>query len=324
MKILSIVGLALLILACKKETTAPHKPPIPYAYDWFNHLPFVTQYGTFNMPITSLYSPYPEIKGEVNLSEASGIAFSRVNSGKLWAHNDSGHPNTLFLIDTATAEIVASYNVLGTVNIDWEDMEVAYGPIPGRSYIYVGDIGDNNERRPSYDVYRFEEPVYDSSIHYRRLNVINDIAVDRIRFFYPDKSHDCEALMVDPATKDIYLATKRDAVSMLFVLPYPQKLEGLADCFHVGNFSFREASAGSISMDGQKVLIKNRQEIFYWERADVVMPLWQLLAQTPVKAPYAGEPQGEAICFDPQNHYYTLSEALNSFIKPNLYKYYLN
>lgn len=147
--------------------------------------------------------------------------------------------------------------------------------------------------------------------------------VERIRFRFPDKSHDTEALFVDPVTRDIYLATKRDVVVMVFVLPFPQTLNQIYDCYHAGNLSFRSASAGTVSADGNRILIKNRQEIFYWERQPGEQ-LWQTLARVPIKAPYVGEPQGEAICFDTENNYYTLSEALNQQTQPTLFKYYIN
>ncbi len=297
--------------------------PSPYPYDWRKHIPFTTSYATFSMPTTTLYNPIPVNKGEVNLSEASGLAYSRSNPGKVWAHNDSGHPNTIFLIDTATGQIVASYSVTGAVNIDWEDMEIAPGPINGRHYLYIGDTGDNNEKRPDYTIFRFLEPTYDSAAHYGKLTNLGQIDLDRIRFRYPDGSHDTEAVFVDPFTKDIYLATKRDVVSMLYVIPYPQNVSDVYTIYKAGNFSFRESSAGTVSEDGKFIMIKNRQEIFFWSR-DTSEALYITLSKTPIKAPYAGEPQGEAICFDPLYNYFTLSEELNSQIRPSLYKYYFN
>lgn len=323
MKTTLFLSFLLLAFACKKQAVVPVVPqPGQPFYDWSSHQPFTTNYGVFNMPFTTVFEVFPSEQGPVSLSEASGLAYSRSNPGKLWAHNDSGHPNTLFLIDTATAEIVASFRIVGTANIDWEDIEIANGPVAGKHYLYLGDTGDNEQRRPEYDIYRFEEPVYDSMQHHAKVNVVDDIQVDRIRFMFPDKSHDTEALFVDPQTLDIYLATKRDVHAMLFVLPYPQRLNQPYSCFHVGDFSFRAASAGTVSRDGNRILIKNRQDIFYWERMERET-LWQALSRTPVRAPYVGEPQGEAICFDDDFNYYTLSEALNNDTPPLLYKYYL-
>ncbi len=41
---------------------------------------------------------------------------------------------------------------------DCEDVATGPGPIKGKNYIYLGDIGDNAEKRRYISVYRFEEP----------------------------------------------------------------------------------------------------------------------------------------------------------------------
>ncbi len=289
-------------------------------YDWENHVPFSTSYNPFVLPVSNEFEALPSDKGTVQMSEASGLAWSLRNPGYIWSHNDRGHTNTLFLIDSSSGEIVARYKIDGTHNIDWEDIEVSYGPIEGETYIYLADTGDNEQRRPHYSIYRFPEPEYKSEEHFGKYIHLNDIPVDRIRFVYPDGSHDTEAMLVDPLTGDIFLATKRDVVSLLYVLPFPQPVNELYEIYKAGRFSFREASAGTSSISGERVLIKNRQEIFYWKRK-AGESMVEMLARTPIKAPYAGEPQGEAICFDPEYNYFTLSEALNSTTIPRLYKY---
>ncbi len=315
-----IIGVFSLQACSKKEGS--HTDEETKGYNWSTHTPFTTSYTTFNMSFTDLYNPTPLQQGRVALTEASGLAYSVVNPGMLWSHNDSGNPNTIFLIDAETGEIVATYQIDATINVDWEDIEVAAGPEEGVSYIYLGDTGDNDHKRSYYTVYRFPEPEYLPE-HHGKLNRVTDIAVDPIRFSYPDGSHDTESLLVDPLTKDIFLVTKRDVVSLLYVLPYPQKVNDFdTECYKAGSFSFREASAATASADGQKVLIKNRQDIFYWERQSGETMV-KMLERTPVKAPYIGEPQGEAICFDLQKNYYTLSEKANIPNDPMLYKYIL-
>lgn len=305
---------------CTKEAEMPLIDK-KYGYDWESHEVFKTSYQVFGMPFSTDYDFVPSENGTVSISEASGLAYSRSNPGMIWAHNDSGHPNVLFLLNTETGEMVARYSIEGAANVDWEDMEIATDPADNISYIYVADTGDNHERRPDYSVYRFKEPVFHPD-HKGLNNTYDDPGLKRYRFRYPDGSHDTEAMFVDPKTLDIYLATKRDVVSFLYVIPYPQAHDEIYTIYKVGEFSFRDASAGSVSQDGNRVVIKNRQDIFYWTRSDGEK-MMDLLARTPVRVPYVGEPQGEAICFDEDNNYFTLSEQTNQLVKPILYKYFL-
>lgn len=317
---LFLVPLMFALASCNEDDGDEAPNNSPYGYDWENHVPFVATYSIFTMPVSDQFNSLPSEQGHVAMSEASGLAYSRANPGMIWSHNDSGHANIVFLLNAETGEIMARYVVQGTNNLDWEDIEVAEGPEQGKSYIYLADTGDNNEARPNYSIYRFEEPVYHPD-HYGQVVQISDIPVDRIRFSFPDGSHDTEAMFVDPLTKDIFLATKRDVVSMLYVIPYPQNVEDIYQIYKAGSLGFRETSAGVSSFDGEKVMIKNRQTIFYWQRQEGESMV-QMLARTPVKAPYVGEPQGEAICFDADNNYFTLSEEQNSDIQPTLFKYH--
>lgn len=311
----------LTFLSCTKEGSEPLLSK-KYEYDWENHEVFQATYQMFNLPYTTDYDFNPAQKGTVAMSEASGVAYSRINPGMIWAHNDSGHPNVLFLLNAETGETVARYTIKGAANVDWEDMEIAIDPVDNISYVYIADTGDNHERRPDYSVYKFREPVFQPE-HKGLNNNYEDPDLERYRFRYPDGSHDTEAMFVDPTTRDIYLATKRDVVSFLYVIPYPQVLDDIYTIYKVGEFSFREASAGSVSPDGKRVMIKNRQDIFYWTRSEGE-EMMDVLKRAPVRSPYVGEPQGEAICFDEDNNYFTLSEQTNQLVKPILYKYFLN
>src|ERR1044071_2417295 len=74
------------------------------------------------------------------LPEASGLSWSVANPGSLWSINDSGNAAEVYLIDT-TAHIKLTCK-LKVENRDWEEVMVGPGPIDGKSYVYVGEIGD--------------------------------------------------------------------------------------------------------------------------------------------------------------------------------------
>lgn len=285
---------------------------------WGSFQPFKTDYNPRDLEMATYFASEAEERGEVKLPEVSGLAWSRNNPGFIWAHQDSRNENLLYLLDSQSGELVVTYRIKGIHNRDWEDIETAPGPLEGRNYLYVGDIGDNDAVYGSYTIYRFEEPLFQES---HRGEIINmEPEMDEIRFRYLGHDHDAEALMVDPLTKDIYVVTKRDLHAILYVAAYPQKLEEEFTLTEGGEFSFTLATAGSISKDGNEVLIKTYGQIFYWHRS-AEERLVETLSRAPLEAPYnPREGQGEAICFDDQGGFYTLSELRND-VKPVLYYY---
>ena len=144
-----------MLLSCKEDDTFQTEEHNVHI-DWGNHQPFTTSYPTFNMPFTQDFNATPESLGGVNLSEISGMAYSANNPGMIWAHNDSGHPNVIFLLNAKNGDIVARYTLKGSNNVDWEDMEITIDPNNGEAYLYIGDIGDNAEKRQSYSIYKFK------------------------------------------------------------------------------------------------------------------------------------------------------------------------
>jgi hypothetical protein len=323
MKKLAVLLLVFLFTSCEKEApvTATPEVPAPEHPFWSTFQPWKVSYGTFSMPYATNYASFPDSLGTVSIQEASGIAASRKNPGKIWAHNDSGFPNHLFLIDTSTASIVATYVITGATNIDWEDMEIVADPLTGVPFVYIANTGDNRQNRNDYDIFRFEEPEFQATDLGQQIVLPTNI-VSRHRFRYPERSHDVEALFVDPANLDVYLITKRDASSIVYVMPFPyQSGAAFNKTYKVGELGFKEASAATASFDGNKIIIKTRQDIFYWERTAALEPYHMLLSQTPVRLPYVGEPQGEAVCFDAADNYFTLSEALNLTTPPTLFRY---
>ncbi len=75
-----------------------------------------------------------------------------------------------------------------------------------------GDIGDNNEDRPSVDLYRVpvRQPLGDG-----------EVQADRYRLVYPDGPHDAEAVLVHPTTGRIYLVSKGILGGTVYAAPDP-------------------------------------------------------------------------------------------------------
>ncbi len=221
------------------------------------------------------------------IPELSGIAASRKNSGGYWVHNDSGNPNDIFLIDSL-GNTLLTVRISNASNRDWEDICVGPGPDSTKTYVYVGEIGDNNTKYPVKAVYRLEEPTLQAGVTQSTLNA------DIIYFSYPDgKIYNAETLMIDPKSKDLYVVTKGDS-SNVYRMPYPQTVDKNTKIEFVSTLPFYKVTAGDISPKGDEILIKNYTQIFYWTRF-INEDIQAMLKRKPLLILYTSEVQGEAI-----------------------------
>lgn len=274
-----LLPVLIFLAACDKSPNPVYNPPPPG--DRFTKIP----------------TDYPLTRA---IPEASGIAGSRTIKDQLWVLEDSGNPPRLFLLQYE-GFVTDSFMLQGATNRDWEDMAVGKGPADGATYLYIGDIGDNNAAYPSYTIYRVPEPT--------NFGTGNITEYDRILFKYPDASHDAEALLVDDATKDIYIITKRDAAAKIYKLPYPQSTVDTMQAQFVANMSYTGVVSAALSPAGTELIVKTYTDLYYYSRA-----AGEGLDVTLAKAPsdtlaYQLEPQGEAVTFATDNSgFFTLSE----------------
>lgn len=295
--------------ACQSKSSEDVPKPI-------SSTPFKSQYNIQDLVMSTSFMETPTSHGQVNLDEVSGMAYSISNPGLVWVHQDSGDGATIYLLDALNSETVASYTLQGFSNRDWEDMEIGPGPIAGKSYLYIAETGDNEQKYGDYSILRIEEPKFTEQ--QRGKNISISAGVDKIDFKYPTKNHDVECLLLDPLTKNIYLVTKRDFFAKVYEIPFPQKASVQNTIKDIGTFPFTFTTAGSVSKDGQQVAIKTYDRIFFWTRQPS-QSFVDMLASTPSLLPYQREAQGEAICFHPSGGYFTLSEKANDKVPELLY-----
>ena len=240
------------------------------------------------------------------LKEPSGIAASVKNRGLLWTHNDSGNSASVFLIDeNLSVRLTCKLN--GVRNRDWEDIAVGPGPEKGKSYIYVGDIGDNYGMFPVKYIYRFPEPEFKEG---ETEVVITKF--DTLTFRLEDGSKDTETLMVDPITKKIYVVSKREDPVWVYELDESQQPNDTLTARKLFSLPYSRIVAGDFSADGKELLLKNYQQVFYWKIEGT--DLKKSLTLKPTLLPYNEEPQGEAITFKHDGSgYFTLSEKFGKF-----------
>ncbi len=258
------------------------------------------------------------------IREASGLVAGRENEEMLWTHNDSGDEARLFAMGMH-GEHLGVVRLAGITAVDWEDIAIGPGPEPERAFLYVGDIGDNLRVRDVKHVYRVPEPVLPPSGTPIDTTLAN---VETISLRYPDGNLDAETLLVDPATGDLYVVTKRSTTVNVYRASFPQStsapilmervttltldpVPGLGD-------SGQGAVGGDIDPSGRYTLIKTYTKVFLWTRATPDAPLF---SGEPVSVPYTVEPQGEAVAWAADGSgYFTVSEERND-IPAHLYFY---
>ena len=240
--------------------------------------------------------------------EASGVVESRRARDVLWLHNDSGDTARLFAVTTAGVGL-GVFTLDAPRPVDWEDVAVGPGPEAGQSYLYIGDIGDNLRVRETLRVYRVAEPVVDG----------RDASIGGVEVFqlvYPDGPHDCETLMVDPRSGDVFLVVKSaDGVSPVFRARAPLH-EGANALEEVARLTFGAeplpggtlTTGGDISASGDAVIIRTYGSAYLWRRGPGGS-VAEALATPPCRLPLAREPQGEAIGFAADGRgFFTVSE----------------
>ena len=192
------------------------------------------------------------------VKESSGLAASRRSPGVYWTHNDSGDGPFIYAFD-ARGHSRGIWRVTGATANDWEDIATGPGPKPGVSYLYIGDIGDNQSKRPEIVVYRVPEPELSKGA-VSKSKAAATAPSEAIRLRYPDGSHDAEALLVHPLTGNIYLVTKiAFANPEIYEAPAPLTA-GTITLKRIGTLQVPSLlggiiTGGAISPDGRRVAL---------------------------------------------------------------------
>lgn len=266
------------------------------------------------------------------ISEASGLVASRKNPGVYWTLNDSGGDAAIYAFNS-NGEHLGVYSLNGITNRDWEDLAIGGGTYQ-QPYLYIGDIGDNNSQYDIKYIYRIVEPDVEStqSPVTETINYIETISVQ-----YPEGNYNAETLMVDPLTNDVYIVTKRwldyqGGTDKVFRATYPQSttetiiLDEVAQLDYLPSLvpfseNYAGATAGDISPIGDEMLIKTYNHVYHWKR-NQGQSLTEMMQNEYHILDYIIEPQGEAICWEPDGTgYYTVSEEPSSFFPAHLYFY---
>jgi hypothetical protein len=184
--------------------------------------------------------------------ESSGLALSRRHPAVLWTHNDSGDDPRLFAVGSE-GRTLATLTLAGVEARDWEALAVGRDD-RGRPALFVGDIGDNQDVWPEVSVYRVAEPV--------RLRDATVPAV-RYRLRYADGSRDAEALLIDPRSNRLYVATKDTTGGGLYRAPTPLRTDQVNVLRRVARVP-PAVTDGAFAPDGRAFVLRDYQAAYVY------------------------------------------------------------
>jgi hypothetical protein len=213
--------------------------------------------------------------------ESSGLENASAG-GDLWTHADGGNTARLYRI-TRQGDLLQALDLTPLQNIDWEDLAQ-----DEELRLYVGDFGNNQNKRRNLHIYRLSGPGLTQ--------------LDTIRFTYPDqrafpprkprRNFDCEAFYY--YQDSLYLFTKNrgtGGVVKQYVLPARpgRHTARLADSLQLPTW----VTAADISPDGRRVALLGTGTVYQFER----LPGRRLFdgLKTTVSVPKTG--QAEALVF---------------------------
>ena len=196
-----------------------------------------------------------------SVKESSGLARSMRDPGVFWTHNDAGNDPVLFAV-SSDGRLRNQVRVTGASQQDWED--IAAAPCGGSNCLFVGDIGDNSEKRPSISIYRIPEPAANAS------TAGSPVA---LQARYPNGPRDAEAMFI--VSGNIYIVTKgRKGPVELYRYPRgatgTATLESVRQIFPAPRSSSDRVTSASASPDGKWVGIRTYRTLYLYRADELV------------------------------------------------------
>lgn len=182
--------------------------------------------------------------------ESSGLV---ARDGLVVTVNDSGDGNRAFSVDPATGDTVGVTRWSGEA----DDIE-ALAPA-GDGQVWVGDIGDNLQRRRTITVSRV--PVGRGD---------REVRATSYRLSYGGSAHDAETLLTDPTSGRLYVVTK-GVFGRVYAAPETLDADAVNALTPVDEV-LGIATDGAFFPDGRHVIIRNYTQaaIYTWPDLDRV------------------------------------------------------
>jgi hypothetical protein len=229
------------------------------------------------------------------LDETSGLAASRAYPGVFYAHNDRGNAPEVFAFSREGRHL-GRFLLADAPTLDIEDL--ALGPCPAGTCLYLADTGNNRMDREEFAILRTPEPAFDPA----GPTAVEVVPWERFTLRYPDRAHDVEAMLVDPRTGQIWLITKPGSgPSAVYRLPLPldpdqvnvaQKVLDLP----VPRAGDGQATGASAHPCAPRFLLRTYRALYEF-RAPAGGTLADALRAMPLRVPAANEPLAEAVTY---------------------------
>ena len=234
------------------------------------------------------------------LRESSGVAWSRVQPGVLFSHNDGGHEGSIYVLD-GEGSLLSELPLRGVRNRDWED--IATGECGDDACIYVADIGDNAEVRDQIVLYRVRDPgVYLGT----RLDA------EAFPMTLPDGPRDMEAVFVLPGEEVFFVSKGRSDAVTLYRYPPPLRagetvtLEAVQTLTNDRLPIPQQVTGSDASVDGSIIAIRTYESLSFFRMVDGRL---EDMDGGRVALRTLNEAQGEAVGLGPSGQIVLTSEA---------------
>jgi len=242
------------------------------------------------------------------INESSGLACSRRRPGRFWTHNDSGDDAKLYLFDSKGRDL-GSCLLEGVRAYDWED--VCSFQADGKSYLLVGDVGNNGRASGVQMLHLIEEPDVDpgQGLRVRRVPVVRTIY-----YSYEDDHRNCEALAVDPTDKTILFVAKEPGTRcQAYAMAWPKRPTDPPTALTarvIATLAIPSATAMDVSPDGRRAVVLTYANAYEYTRRP--NEDWgKAFSRPPREIAMPVREQGESICYGPDGKtLYLTSEKL--------------
>ena len=245
------------------------------------------------------------------LLEASGITRDPRDPDLFWVHNDSGNPAELYAID-GRGRLRGIVPVHDATDRDIED--IAVGPCPDGTCLYLADMGDNLAVHSSIVVHRLPLPPLPPAAADDGTGGAGEPLAGASHpvspgaswwFVYPRGPRDAESLAVDAVHRELIIVSKgREDEVVMYVASLdslrtgresPNVLRRIGRLqIPIGAGTGQLVTAGDLSPDGHRLAIRSYTTLYEFDwRGAAVFDTLATPRNTSLLA--ALEPQGEGV-----------------------------